>query len=264
MRKKTILASIAVIVAIVVIYLYLPSRITRVTAIVLRVIDGDTIELSNGDRVRLLGMDAPERGEQFYKVATDRLKELVEGKAVELERDVSHKDGFDRLLRYVFLDGMLVNMQIVEDGYAYAYVVSPDERYLEEFVAAENRARIKAVNIWRSAVHNNCLIVEFHYNARGNDNDNLNDEYVTFKSICSSSIDMTGWKVRDEGGNSFHFSQFVLCSGCLAVLHSGLGEDSGNNLYWWSDIAIWNNAGDTLWLHDENGALVLRQNYRKG
>jgi micrococcal nuclease len=262
-RKKTIFVAIAVVVLIVAVYIILSPRASRVTATVARVIDGDTIELSNGDRVRLLGIDAPERGEQFYDAATDRLKELVENEAVGLEKDTSHKDEFDRLLRYVFVDDLFVNMQMIEDGYAYAYVVSPDERYLEEFVAAENRARNNAVNIWRTAVHDNCLTVEFHYNARGNDNDNLNDEYVTFKNSCSSPIDMTGWKVRDEGNNKFYFSQFVLCSGCLAVLHSGSGVDSGNNLYWCSDIAIWNNAGDTLWLHDENSALILRQNYRK-
>jgi micrococcal nuclease len=262
-RKKTIFVAAATTILIVSVYLLSVSGAHRVTATVMRVIDGDTIELANGDRVRLLGIDAPERGEQFYKAATDRLKELVEGKAVGLEKDTSHKDEFDRLLRYVFVDDTFVNLQMIEDGYAYAYVVSPDERYLDEFVAAENMARSNAVNIWRTAVHDNCLTVEFHYNARGNDNDNLNDEYVTFKNACSSTIDMTGWKVRDEGNNKFYFPQFVLCSGCLVVLHSGSGEDSGNNLYWDSDIAIWNNAGDALWLHDKGGALVLRQNYRK-
>jgi len=212
-------------------------------------------------------MDAPEHGEQFYNAATERLREMVEGKSVGLEKDVSQKDGFDRLLRYVFIDSndgnVFVNMQLVEEGYAYAYVVSPDEKYLDEFIAAENSARTKGLNIWQSTVSNNCLATEFHYNAKGNDNDNLNDEYVTFKNACTGEIDMMGWKARDENGNSFVFPQFVLCSGCLAVLHSGSGEDSGNNLYWGSDIAIWNNAGDTLWLHDADGALVLRQNYRK-
>jgi len=266
-KIKIILALGAATVAIVaVIYSFFPAS-QRVTAIVSRVVDGDTFELSNGDRVRLLGMDAPEHGEQFYNAATERLREMVEGKSVGLEKDVSQKDGFDRLLRYVFIDSndgnVFVNMQLVEEGYAYAYVVSPDEKYLDEFIAAENSARTKGLNIWQSAVSDSCLATEFHYNAKGNDNDNLNDEYVTFKNACTGEIDMTGWKARDENGNSFVFPQFVLCSGCLAVLHSGSGEDSGNNLYWGSDIAIWNNAGDTLWLHDADGALVLRQNYRK-
>ena len=257
--KKLILT----ITIIVVIYsLHLASlRAKRVTATVLRAIDGDTIELVNGKSVRLLGIDAPEYGEEFSIAATNRLKELVEGKTVELEKDVSEKDSFGRLLRYIFVKDAFVNLQMVKEGYAYAYVVSPDEKYLKEFIAAEEEARNKALNIW-SGRHKNCLMVEFHYNARGNDNDNLNDEYVIFKNLCADAIDMTGWKVRDENGNSFYFPQFVLCSSCLAVLHSGFGEDSGNNLYWKSNIAIWNNDGDTLWLYDENGKLILRESYR--
>ena len=59
---------------------------------VARVIDGDTLELANGKRIRLLGIDAPEKGQFFYEEARERLKELVEGKRVFLERDVSNSD----------------------------------------------------------------------------------------------------------------------------------------------------------------------------
>jgi endonuclease YncB( thermonuclease family) len=99
---------------------------------VARVIDGDTIELEGGERVRLLCIDTPERGQPGYTEATEFLRELVAGKAVRLEADPEHvdRDRFGRLLRYVWLftggeaegfssgDGVLVNVEIVRRGYS--------------------------------------------------------------------------------------------------------------------------------------------------
>lgn len=92
---------------------------------VARVIDGDTLELSDGDVVRLVGIDAPEEGECFYNESKSALKELVEGKEVELRKDVTGVDVFGRLLRYVVLpdvssvkNNILVSEYMVEGGYA--------------------------------------------------------------------------------------------------------------------------------------------------
>lgn len=80
---------------------------------VVRVIDGDTIEIEGGDRVRYIGIDTPETVDprkpvQCYgQEASNKNKELVEGKTVELEKDVSETDKYGRLLRYVWLGDML-------------------------------------------------------------------------------------------------------------------------------------------------------------
>ncbi|MCR4334519.1 MAG: thermonuclease family protein [Patescibacteria group bacterium] len=92
---------------------------------VARVIDGDTFELQDGDVVRLLGIDAPEKGQCFYKESKDALIKLVEGKEVELRKDVTGTDDFSRLLRYAILpsknilnNSVLVDEYMVEGGYA--------------------------------------------------------------------------------------------------------------------------------------------------
>ena len=85
---------------------------------VVRVVDGDTIKVSGGRRVRYVGIDTPEVGED--PEATDFNRSLVGGRVVYLQRDVSDEDRFKRLLRFVYADGILVNAELVREGYARA------------------------------------------------------------------------------------------------------------------------------------------------
>ncbi len=86
-----------------------------------RAIDGDTLELSTKEKVRLSGIDTPEKDECYYKEAKQRLSELVAGKQVYLERDYTNKDKYHRLLRYVYVGNNEVNVILVEKGYARVY-----------------------------------------------------------------------------------------------------------------------------------------------
>lgn len=270
-KKLLVLIACTVVLKLIAVqtiaYFYAPhttaSKSTRVVATVGRVIDGDTIELANGDRIRLLGIDAPEKGDYNYYAAAKRLDELIGNKTVELEKDVSNKDSFDRLLRYVFVSEAFVNLQLVREGYAYAYVVAPDERYMDKLIEAENEARAERRGIWQKSIHDNCIIIDFHYNARGDDKENMNDEYVTFKNVCDSTVDMTAWEVKDGGSNTYKFPVFVLGDGRVGILYSGAGEDGDGKLYWDSEMPVWNNDGDTLYLRDADGKLILKQSYRR-
>lgn len=96
------------------------------TVVVSRVIDGDTVVLANGDRVRLLGMDAPERGECHFGTATQRMRELVEGKEVVLDRDGNGTDRYERLLGYIDVDGVDAGYTLIEEGLANARYDSQD------------------------------------------------------------------------------------------------------------------------------------------
>ena len=84
---------------------------------VTRVIDGDTIELETGQKVRYIGINTPETvdprkpAECFGRESSEKNKELVEGKIVELEKDISETDKYQRLLRYVYVDGVLVKLR---------------------------------------------------------------------------------------------------------------------------------------------------------
>ncbi len=108
--------------------------------IVTRVIDGDTVVVSGGDHVRLLGIDTDERGDPCYKTAKERLEELVFNKEVYLEPDMDDKDQYGRLLRHIILDGKNINLKMVEEGLAIARFYPENVKYKEDIASAEKTA----------------------------------------------------------------------------------------------------------------------------
>ena len=120
--------------------------------VVARVIDGDTIELENGQRVRFIGMDTPELedGACWAQKASQRNSELVLGKAVRLEKDVSETDRYGRLLRYVWVGDQMVNEVLVVEGLAVVSTYPPDVKYQARFLEAERVARDKGRGMWGS------------------------------------------------------------------------------------------------------------------
>jgi micrococcal nuclease len=119
---------------------------------VVRVIDGDTIEVEGGARVRYIGIDAPEvypQTEYYGPEAWTRNRELMEGKTVTLEKDVSETDVYGRLLRYVWVDGVFVNGELVRLGYARAISYPPDTKYQERLAQLEEEAREARRGLWR-------------------------------------------------------------------------------------------------------------------
>ena len=234
--------------------------------VVSRVIDGDTIELQNSGSVRLLGINTPERGQFYYTEATERLRELVEGKTIRLEKDVSDKDQYGRLLRYVHIDNIFVNLEMVKEGYAHVYFISPNTKYVNLFTEAEMVAKNTEIGIWQYSDLSKCIgISYFHWNAEGYDCNNLNDEYVIFSNSCSYSISMNDWTVKDEATHAYTFPKFTLAAAYSVTLYTGSGTDTLTELYWRSSgkscNAIWNNDGDTLYLRDNEGKLVLSYSY---
>ena len=117
-------------------------------ALVTSVIDGDTVELADGRRVRYLGIDTPESGEYYAEEATARNKELVEGKTIELQRGDRDQDEYGRLLRYVYVDGVFVNAELIAGGYAKAYIFEPDDRYSQILVQLEQYAKMRERGLW--------------------------------------------------------------------------------------------------------------------
>jgi micrococcal nuclease len=122
--------------------------------LVIRVIDGDTVEIEGGQMVRYIGIDAPEivhslePGEQFGEEATEKNRELVEGRIVSLERDVTDRDEYGRLLRYVWLGDVMINAELVRLGYAYSYSLPPNVKYQELFLRLEREAREQKLGLW--------------------------------------------------------------------------------------------------------------------
>jgi micrococcal nuclease len=130
------------------------------TATVVRVIDGDTIEVDLGGlryTVRYIGMNTPEtnhpsRGVEFYGTeASERNRQLVEGMTVRMERDVSSTDQFDRLLRYVYVGDQMINALLVSDGYAVAKAYPPDVKFADVFEELQQQAMDKGRGAWATS-----------------------------------------------------------------------------------------------------------------
>ncbi len=126
---------------------------------ILYVIDGDTVVLANAheEHVRLIGIDAPEidhpdygrKGEPYGTESADYLRSLVGGKTVRLEGGSESKDKYGRTLAYLYLpDGLFVNRQMVESGYAETFRRF-DFTYKQEFLDLEKKARAEKRGMWR-------------------------------------------------------------------------------------------------------------------
>lgn len=127
---------------------------------VVKVIDGDTVILSNGKTLRYIGINTPEtkdprKGvECFGQEASNKNKELIKGKHVRLEKDVSETDKYGRLLRYVYVESagteIFVNDYLVRQGYAYATAYPPDIKHQAQFKQGEQEAKAQQKGLWNS------------------------------------------------------------------------------------------------------------------
>ena len=137
--------------------------------VVTRAVDGDTLLLENGERVRLIGIDTPEL-HQSAKLLRDSertkedaggiqklgqrahefTKKLVEGKPVSLEFDVEKYDKYNRLLAYAYLkDGTFINAEIVKQGYASLMTIPPNVKYAQFFNELYKEARESQRGLWK-------------------------------------------------------------------------------------------------------------------
>jgi micrococcal nuclease len=131
-----------------------PSETDSNLVKVVRAVDGDTIEIEGGDKVRYIGIDTPETVDPrkpvqcFGVEASKKNKELVEGKTVRLEKDITDKDKYNRLLRYVYIGDVFVNLELVKQGFAYSYSYPPDIKYQDQFVKAQQEAQEAKRGLW--------------------------------------------------------------------------------------------------------------------
>lgn len=233
---------------------------SNVEYMVIEVIDGDTLVLSNNEHVRLIGINTPESERYFYGEAKEVLKLLVLNKNVRLEKDVDDRDTYGRLLRYVYLGNLFVNLEMVKRGFANVFTFPPNVKYTDKFIEAEREARTNDIGLWEKSNSSN-IEININCDAEGDDRINLNGEYVIFKNNNNFDINLGGWTVKDLSTNIYDFGKIIFKSGSNLILFSGKGSDSENKLYWNSTKPIWNNDHDTLFLRDADGPIVELYNY---
>lgn len=238
---------------------------------VVDVVDGDTIRLDlAGDQetVRLVGINAPERGECLAEEAGRRLQDLVAGQEVELVQDRSDRDRYGRLLRYVEVDGVDVGAELVRAGLALARRYPPDTRRADRYEVLQREADDAGVGMWapdacgEAATGGQVAITEIRFDADGDDNENLNDEWVRIANGGGTDVDLAGWVLKDtSASHRYSFpSGFVLDAGASVTVHTGCGTDTATDLHWCNEgSAVWNNSGDTAFLLDPSGNIVSSQ-----
>jgi micrococcal nuclease len=257
----------------------------RYDVLVLDVINGDILEVKLPDgltkRIKLLGIEVPETlpsannlhffddivdleclaeyGDSAKKYTTN----LLNGKTciIELDSMVSQEEG-GNLLAYVYKDDVEVNRYLIEAGYA---IVTPqDYSKKQSYLQTQDSAKEELKGIWSCSVLEDYSItaeltvgfLRIHYDAEGNDDSNLIDEYVEIKNYGDAVVSLSNWTISDSGGNSFVLPDIYLNPGEMLSIHTGIGVNTETNFYLKSHRQIWDNEEDAVYLYNSAGELV--------
>jgi micrococcal nuclease len=243
-----------------------------------KVFDGDTIDVvvegGGPETVRLIGINAPEDDECFALESATALAELLGGEEGDkgpftMTNDVSDRDQYGRLLRYLWLDdGTFVNEYMVRWGAAIAREYPPDTAYAIRLEAAQEEAQVAEYGLWSPdacgiTTEAQVVVSGMHPDAAGNDHENKNDEWVDLTNTGTTAVDMTGWVLKDESStHRYRFpSRFTLEPGAEVRVFTGCGTDTATEFYWCNDSAVWNNDGDTAFILDSSGNIVDSEGY---
>lgn len=199
------------------------------TITVSQVVDGDTIKDTNGNTYRLLGINTPEKQEPYYQEAKDYLKNLIEGKQVDIENH--GKDKYSRTLAYIYFNNELVNQKQLFIGYANLYYYGTDEKY-EKMKNAEQQARENNLGLWKKSNSFGCIkLVSLKYN--DNDND-INQEQMILENSCKTISII----IKDDANHIYD-----------ETLQKGTWSKNFSH--------IWNDEGDTLMIRDKEGLILF-------
>lgn len=155
-RRRVVSAAVILLVALLIVVFRLveeigPDRSPLDRFVVARIIDGDTIELEGGDRLRLLAIDTPESGEPLHDEAAAMLSRLVLGKTAEIRFAGRRRDGYGRLLGYLFIDSLYINRVVIDSGYGYVYLFKDNDLsspLVEQLIEAQRGAMARDVGLW--------------------------------------------------------------------------------------------------------------------
>ncbi len=242
------------------------------------VIDGDTIQaVVDGRRIdiRLIGIDAPEGDECYGNESRTALASLVTGQTVVLASDGPDADSAGRALRYVLLEGdpaVLVNVALVSSG---AAVPLHSGHLMEaDFLARGDQAYASGNGMWGTFVCGHpdsgvspdrpqLRIGDLGLAPADADELDLTTEWFQIVNQSYTSVDISGWTVRNETGDrrlELPNGTAVPAGGVLKVV-TACGTNAGDVLFWCSDSAIWSTAGNTIILQDRLGNVVGRKPY---
>ena len=215
---------------------------TMETSFVKKVLDGDTIELINGTKIRLYGINTPEKGYYLNKEAKEFLESILNEK-IEIEN--LGMDKYNRTLGIIYLNKTNVNLLMVRNGLATVYMTEK-----EEFKEMEKEAKANSLGLWKKSGIVCIRIMDIK----------PKEEYVILKNNCFDAIQMNGWSLKDDGRKTIVINQ-TLCANCSLAIFSANGTNSTDEIYWGIGD-VWNDEGDRAFLRDEKGLLVDVYDYK--
>jgi len=202
------------------------DSVKEITAVVERVIDGDTIVLDNGEKVRFLGINTPEKKE-FYADEAIAFMKGVENKTVKVK--ISEKDKYGRSLGYVFYNGKLLNEELLRGGFASLYIYDKDE-YTVRLTKAEKTAMDSGIGIWKKSSNFGCLVLtELKYLEDGKRC--TNRERIILENSCKT----LNVSIKDD---ATHIEHVLIKTGTFSKNYSCIFNDAGDSLYVWDKSGL--------------------------
>ena len=260
-RKQISLLIFLIILFVIINYSFLDNFLVNLfgdgfgseTGIVGRVIDGDTFVIGN-ESVRLLGVNTPEKGEYYYSEARKYLENLVLNKSVELKFGKEKYDRYNRKLAYTYLNEMNINLQLVENGYANFYFPSGKDKYYQEFF-----------DVWKKCINENLNLCEKSKDECADcivlKDLNVKEQKVVLHNKCDFDCFLKNWSIKDEGRKKFIFGNFILKKFGEVEIKVEDGIDTKTKIVWENEDYVWTSSGDSLFLRDGKGKLVLYYTY---
>ncbi len=226
------------------------------TYLVSRIIDGDTIETSTGEKIRFIGINTPEKKEACFEEAKKFLEKEILGKNVLIQGQ--EKDQYGRTLGRICLEKESINKKLLEEGLAHYYSIQefPELKKLQEKAMQEKKGCL-----WRKGNENyfleNCIKLN-KLEFKGNE---FSGEYAEFFNDCNYSIDLNGFYLKDEATNLYFFPATKIKAKSFVRVYSGKGENTENEFFWGKGN-VWNNNRDQLFLRNKKGILLVYYNYK--
>jgi micrococcal nuclease len=151
----------------------------------IKIIDGDTFRLANGDTVRLIGIDAPELSQPGGEVSSEYLAYLLLGKPITLEKGSEDRDNYNRLLRFVYVGNLCINEEMIRQGYAEARYL-PGSPIREYYLQLEIQAEAARAGLWSDNVFQPRFQVDWDTDVpviTWSDAENYYNQYVIIEGI---------------------------------------------------------------------------------
>jgi micrococcal nuclease len=251
-------------------------------ATITHISDGDTIDVqihgeSDTKSIRFIGIQTTEvnhggaPNDCYADEATQRLTSITGGEGATVilrSKNLNAVDRFGRLRRHIFVikNGQEVNVgkKLLEEGLALPLTMDDETIYDAQYAKIAQIAKSESLGLWSSiglTAANHCAVsadsanssfdIMVKFDAEGDDNQNVNGEWVKIKNTSGRRVDISHWWLRDSALYFFRFpNATILDRGEEITVYVGKGQNSSNTFYWGKNYPIFDNSWDGVYLHD--------------